>query len=161
MIDKGYECLSRNEEGRACDVWLEVWDAVKKRAKPEFKNLDYLDKQYQGSFFIRNLCQDLENELHNAGKEDSGYLEKRINYCQEFLECFPGENELIIHNMRRAIADSYSGLNNYEQAEIEFEKLVQDFPDNPWGYIGWGDMYFLDQKKILPELKSFMRKHQL
>ena len=53
---------------------------------------------------------------------------------------------MIVHNMRRDIAETYSSLEDYERAELEFEKLVQDYPDNPWGYIGWGDPYFFDKK---------------
>jgi len=44
--------------------------------------------------------------------------------------------------MRRAIAESYASLGDYERCDSEFERLVQDYPTNPWGYIGWGDIYF-------------------
>jgi len=146
LIDKGFEYLSENDSRTACDMWLDVWEAMKYRFKPEFKNLDFLDKQYKGSFFIRNFCQDLQMELHNAGLKDKRYFERRIEYCREFCDYFPDEDELIIHNMRRDIAETYSSLEDYERAELEFKKLVQDYPDNPWGYIGWGDIYFLDKK---------------
>jgi tetratricopeptide (TPR) repeat protein len=62
------------------------------------------------------------------------------------LTLFPDEDKLNIHNMRRSIAESYAKLGDYEQSDSEFEKLVQDYPDNLWGYIGWGDMYFRDKK---------------
>ncbi|NSW91919.1 MAG: SEC-C domain-containing protein [Firmicutes bacterium] len=158
LIDEGFELLSKNDSKKACDVWLKVWEALKYRFKPEYKNLDFLDKQYNGSFFIRNFCQDLENELHNAALDDKTYFEKRINYCREFCDYFPDEHELIIHNMRRSIAESYSCMYNYEQAELEYKKLVQDYPDNPWGYIGWGDMYFFDMKKDYAKAKEFYEK---
>lgn len=158
LIDKGFEYLSNNDSQTACDIWLKVWEALKYRFTPDNNNLDFLDKQYKGSFFIRNFCQDLANELHNAGLENKIYFEKRINYCKEFLEYFPGEEELMIHNMRRDIADSYSSLGNYEQAELEYKKLVQDFPDNPWGYIGWGDMYYLDQNQNYAAAKELYEK---
>ncbi len=132
LIDKGFEYLSENDPKAACDIWLEVWEAMKYRIKPEFENLKVLDKQYKGSFFVSNFCQDLERELHNAGLKDKKYFEKRINYCREFCDYFPDEDELIIHNMRCAIAESYSSLENPERAELEFKKLVQDYPDNPW-----------------------------
>jgi tetratricopeptide (TPR) repeat protein len=66
--------------------------------------------------------------------------------CREFLTLFTDEEESITHNMRRAIADSYASLGDYEQAESEFKKLVQDYPNNPWGYVAWGDIYFFDKK---------------
>lgn len=114
----------------------------KVKINPNDKTLDYLDRQYSGSFFIRNVCQDLEIELHNAGLQDPSYFEKRIVYCREFCDFFPEEDELILHNMRRAIASSYAKLGKYEQADREFKQLVQDYPHNPWAYIAWGDSYY-------------------
>lgn len=158
LIDEGFEYLSENDSQTACDTWLKIWEAVKFRHKPEFRNLDYLDEQYNRSFFIRNFCQDLEHELHNAGVENKTYFEKRINYCREFLDYFPAEDELIVHNTKRAIAESYLMLDNYEQAESEYERLVNDYPDNPWGYVGWGDMYFYNRKKDYARAKEFYEK---
>ena len=158
LIDRGFEHLAENDSISACNIWLKVWKAIKERIEPAFQNLDYLDKHYKNSFFIKNFCQDLEAELHNAGLEDSAYFEKRINYCREFCDYFPEESGLIIHNMRRAIAESYAKLDQYEKAESEFEKLVQDFPDNPWGYIGWGDLFFLGHKKDYHKARELYEK---
>lgn len=158
LIDSGFEYLVENDSIAACDTWLKVWDAIKERINPAFKNLDYLDKQYEGGFFIRNFCQDLEAELHNAGLDDSAYFEKRITYCHEFCDYFPGEDELIIHNMKRAIAKSYASLGQYKEAELEFEKVVREFPNNPWGYIGWGDMFFFGHKKDYNKAQELYEK---
>lgn len=147
LYDRGFDYLAKNDPVSACDAWLKVWEVIKDRSESKFQTLDHLHEHYKGSFFISNFCQDLEMELHNAGLNNSTYFEKRIVYCREFCDIFPKENELIIHNMRRAIAASYEELGEYKKADSEFEKLVKDFPDNPWGYIGWGDMYYLGQKK--------------
>lgn len=141
LIDKGFEYLAVNDSKSACDVWLDVWNAIRYRINPEFKDMDYLDKQYKGSFFISNFCQDLENELYNAGLDDPAYLEKCIEYCKEFCSYFPDENELIIHNMRRSIADAYIGLKKIDEAKNELDGLIRDYPNNPWSFIAYGDMY--------------------
>lgn len=158
LINRGFEYLAENDSVSACDTWLKVWEAIKGRIKPAFKNLDDLDRHYENSFFIRDFCQDLEAELHNAGLEDPAYFAKRIQYCREFCDYFPKESELIIHNMRRAIADSYAKLDQFREAELEFEKLVQEFPNNPWGYIGWGDIFFLEQKKDYHKARELYEK---
>ena len=143
LIEAGFDYLAENDSISACETWLKVWEAIKVRIKPEFKNLDHLDKHYESSFFLSNFCQDLEAELYNAGLADPSFFTKRIHFCREFCGYFPKESQLIVHNMRRAIAESFAMLNQYAEAEIEFEKLVQDFPNNPWGYIGWGDIFLL------------------
>ncbi len=155
LIDKGYDSLAKNNSMVACDTWLVVWDAIKERNKPTFKSLEDLDKHYRGSFFLRNFCQDLEMELHNAGLEDCTYFEKRITYCREFCDYFLEEREMI-HSMRCAIAKSYVKLDQYQKAESEFERLIQEYPSNPWGYIHWGDIFFLEKDR-----PDYNRAHEL
>lgn len=154
LIDKGFEALNENDSKSACDAWLSFWDAIKYRIKPELKTLEYLDNQYNGSFYIRNICQDLENEMYNAGLEDPIYFEKRIEYCKEFCSFFPDEDEHILHNMRRAIAESYVSLKNFDEAKKVLDKLVVDYPDNPWSYIQYGDMYLFGDDIIKDSMKA-------
>lgn len=154
LIDKGFERLDENDSKSACDVWLRVWGAIKYRIKPELKTLEYLENQYKSSFFISNFCQDLENELYNAGLKDSVYFEKRIEYCKDFCRFFPEEKGLIIHNMRRAVIDSYVCLKKFDEAKKALDNLVIDYPENPWSYIEYGDMYLFEDDLIKDSKKA-------
>lgn len=89
-----------------------------------------------------HFYQDMENELNNAGLDYPVYCEKCIEYCQEFCSYFPNENELIIHNMRRSIVDSYIHLKKMDEAKRELDSFINDYPNNPWSYIAYGDMYW-------------------
>ncbi len=140
LVEEGFERIEEKKYSQACDLWLKVWEALKCRFRKEDKDLGFLEEQYGSIFIVRNFVQDLEEELYNAGRQDKTYFDKRIDYCREFLNYFPEENELIIHKMRRAIAEAYENLGNFEQAERTFEEIVRDYPENPWSYIGWGDM---------------------
>lgn len=157
LINEGLDLIDEGDPVSGCDLWLTAWDGIKKRHKKEFKDLEKLEEQYR-TLILSNLCQDLELYLHNAGMKNPAYFEKRIDYCREFCELLPEESELILHNMRRAIADSYSRLGQYNQAESEFQQLVHDYPANPWGYIGWGDMYYLGKKQDFERAKSLYEK---
>ena len=146
LFQEGIDYLSMDDPMKACDIWLRLWEIIKDKCKQEPCNLVLLDERYHGAFFVSNFCQDLEEELNIAGFRDNTYFQKRIDYCREFLTLFADEDESLVHNMRRSIAESYAKLADYEQSDSEFEKLVQDYSDNPWGYIGWGDMYLRDKK---------------
>lgn len=37
-------------------------------------------------------------------------------------------------------------------------KLVQEYPDNPRGYIGWGDMFFFEDKKDYTKAQELYEK---
>ncbi|MEA1997952.1 MAG: zinc chelation protein SecC, partial [Euryarchaeota archaeon] len=39
-----------------------------------------------------------------------------------------------------AEAEAYAALGYMETANNLFAELVERYPDNVWGYIGWGDM---------------------
>ncbi|HHW49496.1 MAG TPA: hypothetical protein GXX14_12890 [Clostridiaceae bacterium] len=141
LVEKGYEYMEKNDSRSASDIWLDVWEAIKYRTKPGFKTLDYFDNMFTESFFITNFVQDLADELFNAGSENPAYYEKCIKYCKEFCSYFPEQSGTIIHNMRTTIAECYLYLKRVDEAKKELDSLIRDYPDNPWSYITYGDMY--------------------
>ena len=143
---KGMSLLQRNKTAKACDVWLELWTYLKRRFKPEFRDVEEAETIFSGCEFISNYCQDLEIELGNAGISDPVYYQKRIAYCDEFCSIFPESGELLMHNMKRAIAESNFALGNIDESDKCFKELIELYPRNIWGYIGWGDMYLWSMK---------------
>lgn len=141
LMQEGYELLEQQEAIKACTIWLEVWEHLKKRFTPDMKSVEDTERVFDGEQCLANWCQDLEGELHNAGLDNPVFFEKRIKYCQEFCLLFPKTDWLTIHNMKRAVAESYFALGMQEKGEAAFQSLVEEFPNYAWGYIGWGDMY--------------------
>lgn len=60
--------------------------------------------------------------------------------------------------MRRSIAESYFFRGEYEQADFEYRGLVGDYPLNPWGYIGWGDMCVADETKDYAKAEELYKR---
>jgi tetratricopeptide (TPR) repeat protein len=151
MMQDGYDLLEKkgqsNVSTKACLLWLEVWEKLKERFSEDIKSIGNTDRIFNGTQSLFNWCQDLEMELYNAGLEEAHFFEKRIIYCQEFCRFFPESDELIVHNMRRAEAESYFKLGKIEEGDQAFQSLIRDYPDNAWGYIGWGDEYRLNDAK--------------
>jgi tetratricopeptide (TPR) repeat protein len=147
LMEKGWSLLQKNETAKACDTWLKLWDNLKSRFKPEFRDIKEAETVFSGREPIFNWCQDLEMELGNAGIDNPIYYQKRITYCEEFCSLFPDSNESVMHNMKRAIAESQCALGNFEEGNNCFKKLIELYPDNMWSYIAWGDMYLWPLKK--------------
>ena len=147
LMEKGWSLLQKNETANACDVWIELWNSLKNRFKPEFRDIKDAETIFSGCELIYNWCQDLETELGNAGIEDPVYYQKRIAYCDEFCSIFPESDELLMHNMKRAIAESHFALGNVDDGNRCFKEMIELYPKNVWGYIGWGDMYLWPMKK--------------
>lgn len=147
MIQEGYNLLEESRDREACTRWLEVWEHLKRHVSPEMKSIEEAEKVNRGLQSFSNWCQDLEMELGNTGLAAPSFYEKRIIYCQEFCALFPATDSIIIHNMKRAVAESYFALGMIEQGEQAFADLIVEFPHNAFSYIGWGDMYWLFRMK--------------
>lgn len=136
LMEKGYEFFYKHEDEKACRVWLEAYDHLKVRFRPEIKRINDFDDVFKGSHYVLNWSQDFIMTLWNAGLH-----QKQIEICQEFLNFFPESDDFFIHNVLRHRAESLFALDKIIEGENAFKVLVKKFPDNPWGYIGWGDQY--------------------
>ena len=147
LMQYGYSLSEKEEITEACKIWLEVWNRLKIRFRPEMNNIEDAEKIFSGLQCLYNWCQDLEMELENAGRLDEFFYKKRIDYCSEFCSIFPETDSSILHNMKRAVAESYFAIGDIVKGKQCFKKLIEEYPQNIWGYIGWGDMYFLGMNR--------------
>nr|WP_156647108.1 SEC-C metal-binding domain-containing protein [Lentibacillus sp. JNUCC-1] len=158
LIIKGTDYLEEGKFALACDEWWKVWEGITYRIDRRYKDFDYLDDQYSGTFSIRDFFHDLEYALLNAGSEDTAYLNKRIQFCEAFCTFFPEADEEIYHSMRRAIIDSYGELGDFDKADAECKQLAAEFPKNPWSYTVWGDLLYIHKEQDLHRAKELYEK---
>ena len=141
-IQEGYDFLAKRNSPKCCDAWLEAWEEIKSLFLSGYaKDIFDLDEKRDWSQFISNYVQDLEAELHNAGIADPVYHSKRIDYCRELLTWCGSEDDLIIENTRRAMAEAYFWSGNEDECDRLFAEWLQDDPYWGWGYIGRSDCY--------------------
>jgi tetratricopeptide (TPR) repeat protein len=143
LMQGGYDLLQDNRAA-ACDQWLEAWEMVKKMATSQMRTATDFDDAHPGlTQFVSNWGSDLDMELHNAGLDDPIYIEHRLRYAREFLAQFPDEGATRHVNFMRAQAEALWNLGRRAEAEAVYEELVEQYPDEAWGYIGWSDQYWL------------------
>ena len=117
---------------------------IKQMATPQMRTVIAFDDAYPGlTQFVSNWCSDLDIALHNAGLNDPIYCEHRLRYAREFLAQFPDEDANRHVNFMRAQGEALWNLGRQAEAEKVYEELVEQFPDEAWGYIGWSDRYWL------------------
>jgi len=142
-VQAGYDALERREETSGASIWLDAWSDVVRICEltgiDSIRRFDDRCPMYQSLF---NWSQDLEDALWNAGREDPEFLRARIVVCEEALRRFPDEDELMVENRRRAVAESYFELGDSDKAEALFEQWLAADPRWGWGWIGWADLYF-------------------
>ena len=143
MMQSGYDLKEEGKAKECCNLWLEVWEHLKKRFSPDMRAIEDTRSVFGGMQSLYNWCQDLEMELSNAGVEDASFYERRIEYCRDFYRMFPDTDSLVIENMMRGEAESYFFIGDKEKGEEAFKKMIEELPESAWGYIHWGDMYWL------------------
>jgi tetratricopeptide (TPR) repeat protein len=142
LMQEGYEDIENRSYRNGIAKWEKAWNMILSIVPSNLKSVTAADEFIPNlTQSIFNWCQDFEMELGNAGLEDDSFYAKRIKYCQDFCRIFSLSDESIMKNMLRAEAESYAALGNIETADKLFQGLIKRFPNNVWGYIGWGDMY--------------------
>ncbi len=143
LMQEGYDYMEIGESIKACDIWFEVWDILKKRFTLDMRSIEETRHIFSGSQSLYNWSQDFATELGNAGLKDGTFYQKRIDYCREFCVLFPESDPRVLCGMLMDEAESYFAVNRVEEGEEAFKRVTQTYPDNTWGYIKWGDMYYL------------------
>ena len=147
-IQAGYDALERREATTAAAIWLDAWSDVVRLCEltgiDSIREFDDRFSMYQSLF---NWSGDLEDALWNAGREDPELLRARIAVCEEALRRFPDEDELMVENRRRAVAESYFELGETEKGEALFEQWLAADPRWGWGWIGWADLHFFTNNR--------------
>jgi len=144
LMQDGYELLREGQQAAACDRWLEAWEMIKQMATPQMRTVEAFDDAYPSMLWsVFDWCSGLEIELHNAGIDDSTYHEHRLRYVREFLAQFSNVDAERYVQFTRAEGEALWNLGRRAEAEAAYEGLVERFPDQGWGYIGWSDHYWL------------------
>lgn len=136
-MQEGYQMIEEDDYPAAMRAWDKTWRLIKALIPDRIKSIEEADDflpepMTQG---MSNWSGDYETELGSAGMH-----QQRIVYCREFCARFPS-SEGYCHEMRRAEAESLAVLGNMAEADAIFKNLTERYPDNIWGYIGWGDIH--------------------
>jgi tetratricopeptide (TPR) repeat protein len=160
-MQAGYELLKTNGAVAACRPWQEAWDdGLRLLDKAGIESIEGFDERFRGTQSLFNWIQDLESELWNAGLEDRQFLSARIALCEEGLRRFPSDDDLLVENRRRALAESYYELGDTGKAESLYREWLDVDPCWGWGWIGWSDCYRFTrtERKDLQRTEQILRQ---
>jgi tetratricopeptide (TPR) repeat protein len=119
-------------------TWLGAWsDVLRLCDAPGIRSIEEFDDRFPMMQSLYNWSQDLQDALWNAGLGDRAMLLARIAVCGEALRRFPGEDQLMTENRRRALAESHFEVGEAEQAEELFQSWLAADPRWGFGWIGW------------------------
>ena len=132
-IQKGYEYIKQNNYKDGLEKWTDAWTMIRGIVPSYITSVEEAD-EYLPEPLTQSTCnwsQDFGMELGNGGGDDISFHYLRIRYCSEFCAIFPDSDELILHNMSRAEAESYASLGYIMHvADNPFDEPVEKYPDN-------------------------------
>jgi hypothetical protein len=141
-IHEGYTRIRKKDNLGGCDIWLEAWDEIMVLvAEGAVKDISDLEEKYDWTEFLSNYIQDIEFELHNAGQKDKSYHKKCAAYCEGLIQLC-GEDEKLVRDVRRGMAEAYFSSGDVAKCEKLYTDWLSDDPDWGWGYVGWSDNYW-------------------
>ncbi len=152
MMQEGYGHEMDGDSNKAVSCWKGVFDELTTYFEENhLSDLKSFDDIFNGTQYVQNWVQDyddaLRNSLLNADEESKEKIGKLKTALLNFLLGLNLKDELNIHYYKRSLAETYYLLGQPEVGEQHFNQLIDDYPDNVWGYIGYSDKYWMDYSK--------------
>ncbi len=126
--------------------WLQAWELIRNNMPAHIATFDALDEMLDLDAYecsVNDMLYELDEELSNIGLDDLSLISKRAEVSRWVYTNFPEETELNLGNFRGHEAEALWDLGQREQAEALYQKLIEVFPNFAWGYIWWGDCYWI------------------
>jgi len=130
----------------AYEDWLHAWELLRDHTPDHITTFDALERVFHldvQDCSVTEMLNELDMALHNEGLEDARLTAKRAEVARWVYTHFTEESALNLGNFRGYEAESLWELGQTEQAEALFQALTETFPTFAWGYIWWGDCYWM------------------
>jgi len=130
----------------AYEDWLHAWELLRDHTPDHITTFDALERVFHldvQDCSVTEMLNELDMALHNEGLEDARLTAKRAEVARWVYTHFTEESALNLGNFRGYEAESLWELGQTEQAEALFQVLTETFPTFAWGYIWWGDGYWM------------------
>ncbi|QQE81519.1 hypothetical protein GI364_00940 [Alicyclobacillus sp. SO9] len=143
--DKGYNSVQQLDEDfiRAMGVGV-VSAKVNATNEEPYSYADDSDSYPEGGMTktqIADWLLDLEMVLGNQAARDNSWAEKRLEYVCEVYQSLTGSGDEFLFQIRQAEGETLFLLKRLDEGDAVYERLIRDFPNDAWSYIGWGDEY--------------------
>jgi tetratricopeptide (TPR) repeat protein len=126
--------------------WLRAWELMRDHTPDSITTFDALETLFHLDIqdcSVNEMLYALDMALHNAGIDDLRWMAQRAEIARWVYTHFPEESALNVGNFRGYEAESLWEMGQTEQAEALFQELTETFPTFAWGYIWWGDQYWM------------------
>lgn len=152
MMQEGYGHELNGDSHKAVACWKAVFEEITAYFEENhISDLKSFDDIFNGTQYVQNWVQDYDDALRktlmDADEEVKITVGKLKIDLLNFLLSLNPEAELDVHNHKRSLAETYYLLGQPEVGEQHFIQLIDEYPDNVWGYTSYSDEYWMDYSK--------------
>jgi tetratricopeptide (TPR) repeat protein len=133
-------------QSESYEDWRRAWELLRDHTPAHITTFDALERLFHldvQDCSVTEMLYELDVALHNEGLEDARLTATRAEVARWVYTHFSEESALNLGNFRGYEAHSLWELGQREQAEALFQALTETFPTFAWGYIWWGDCYWM------------------
>lgn len=151
-MQEGYGLFFEQKLESSFMLWNKVLDEILSYMEGHnIQDIKSFDKVFNGNQYISNWIQDYDNCLREHIENCHEELDRRQAGEQKIRVLNFILNDSSIEqsgklNAMRSKAETHYLLGNDIEGEILFKKMIKDFPDYVWGYVGYSDQYWLERE---------------
>ncbi|WP_175438477.1 DUF1186 domain-containing protein [Fusibacter sp. 3D3] len=159
-MQQGYVYEFAGEPDKAIKEWKKVFKEVKAYfAEHKGSDLKTFDELLNGTEFVYNWVQDydevLRNRLVSCSEDEKQQLGSLKIELLTFLLSLNIKDALNEANQRRSLAETYYLIGQPDVGERYYTELIEAYPDDVWGYVGYSDEYWMGKSEQLDFEKAF------
>jgi len=132
LIEEGRTLADEGELAEACDRWLTAWEFVTAVTPEDATSLEDAQRHLPAIYSLEAVLRDLHRNLAVVGDDDPAYHERRVEFCRAVPERFPDADREFRRDFGHAVAESLAELGRDDDSRAAYEKVIEEFPDDPW-----------------------------
>ncbi|MFD3157905.1 hypothetical protein ACFIJ5_13705 [Haloimpatiens sp. FM7330] len=143
-IDSGYKLAEERKFEKAYNIWKEAWkDILYIMDNHNIEKIEAFDCEFKGTYSISEWGLDFDKAFNILGVCDEKFLERRIDFCSEFIKRSRyKKNKPNIQKLKASIAESYIRLGRQREGDALFNSCLNDDPKWGYGWILWSNCYW-------------------
>jgi hypothetical protein len=145
-MQDGYTLREQRRHGATVDLWVKVWDELRRRFSPDMTQCADAECVFRGTQYISNWTQDFMDALVDATRSERRYAPLAIRYATEVLAQFTDEDCVYLHVFSTSLARAHFLNGKPEAGETVCRELVAAAPASACGYVTLADALIYDSE---------------
>lgn len=138
-VNAGFEARQQGDAQAAADTWLDGWKKVRAQIPAGVATLSGLERETDGQRSLVSWVFTTVNLLRHLGADHPDYADAGAEFLADILGQFPGESDDNQRNLRADRAWLLAAADRWDEADEEFDHLLEDFPTHAAGYAARAD----------------------